>query len=110
MATMRLENTTLSIGGVDLSYRTTVELDNHASTSDADRPLAALEGFAATFTGQWDGPPLIPGLPVERTWRITFPAHVVRRWLAMREQRRRVRQARLRRMHSAYRAKRHGRW
>lgn len=110
MATMHLTNATVSINGVDLaSYVSDVELPIETETSDSgwatDRLTAALGDFSATFTGRWDGPPLFPD--VERTISVYVPWSVARRWLAALERRRR---ARLRRMHTAYRRKRRGRW
>lgn len=110
MATMRLENATLSIGGVDLSgYTTDVELpielpDDPGWATDR---IAGLKDGSLSFTGHWDGPMPLLDLPAERTISIIVPWHVARPWLALLERRR---GARLRRMHAAYRRRKRGRW
>lgn len=109
MATMRLDNATISIGSVDLSaYASTVELDladEPAESGWATDRIAGLQDGSLTFSGYWDGPSLLPDLPVEQTITVTVPWHVARRWVTLMQQRQR---ARIRRMHAAY-GRRHGR-
>lgn len=111
MATLDLTGATVTVGGVALSsYATDVKLPIDPEPGDsgwATERLAALNSgsLSVDFAGHWDGPPLFPDLPVERTITVTVPWHIARRWLAQLELRRRTR---IRRMHAAYR-RRHGR-
>lgn len=104
MATMRLDNATLSIGSVDLSaYASTISLDLADDTDEtggwATDRIAGLQEGSLTFSGYWDGPSLLPDLPAEQTITVTVPWPVARRWVALMQQRHR---ARIRRMHAAY--------
>jgi hypothetical protein len=110
MATMRLTDATLSIGGVDLSgYATGIELpvENESDESGwASGRLAELENTTLTFSGIWDGPSLLPDA-IDRAITVTIRPSDIKAWRAYY---RRYLRPQIRSMHTASRRKRRGRW
>jgi hypothetical protein len=111
MATVRLTDATLSIGGVHLvdytnaTITTTVETESDESTWASGR-LAELENTTLTFSGIWDGPSLLPDA-IDRAITVTIRPRDIKAWRAWW----RRCNPRIRRMHTAYRRKRgRGRW